>query len=52
MTDILVMSNQQLKDIYPTENDWQDINVNNFLFFLKKKIILIIKCITGHLYSS
>jgi hypothetical protein len=27
MTDILVTSNQQLKEIYPNESDWQNINV-------------------------
>jgi hypothetical protein len=32
MTDILVASNRNLLDIYPTENDWQTINVNILCF--------------------
>jgi len=34
MTDILVASNCQLKQIYPTDDDWQDINVSIFILLL------------------
>jgi len=32
MTDILVVSNPQLQNIYPTNDEWEDINVNIYLF--------------------
>ena len=32
MTDILVFSNPQLQNIYPTQDEWKDININIYLF--------------------
>ena len=32
MTDILVASNNQLQNIYPTNEDWHDINLILFIF--------------------
>jgi len=32
MTDILVVNNPQLQNIYPTNDEWENINVNIYLF--------------------
>ena len=36
MTDILVTSNRQLLDIYPTDDDWKIIGVSIFYFLILK----------------
>ncbi len=34
MTDILVASNAKLKEQYPTDEDWDEINVSFIMLFL------------------
>lgn len=41
MTNILVVSNPSLKNLYPNKKDWKELNVSILVKLLKKKLLFL-----------